>query len=338
MIAATIQVVLWFMILLVATLFGFSLYLFGARSKEVRDKLLMNEYIDDYGKRWYSYFRDLEPFSDDLIPKNKHEMDAVEELFLSYLQNLSDRGILYKIKLFANEHLSGHYRQMLQSRNWSRRMNALYRIADFQLDQLLETCESLKQKRITEEEHFQLLKIKLLLQEDKFMESFVSMATEISDFQYKQLFFSLKPSMFTQLLFHFGKLHPACQYALIDSLGIKKDIDGLSFLEQRLDSEDAEIRIRSLKAINELGVRIDIDRYKPFVTSPVWEERLMAAQLLQRLSFEETASFFERMKDDPSWYVREEAKKAIAEYGQYANDPVSKPAKEESYPLERIEP
>lgn len=58
------------------------------------------KYIETKQKEWYSYLiEDREP-SSTLIPNNESEVKAVEEIFSSYLYNISDSEILAKIKLF----------------------------------------------------------------------------------------------------------------------------------------------------------------------------------------------------------------------------------------------
>ena len=46
-----------------------------------------------------------------------------------------------KIKQFSNQYLKAFYEKDLSSKRWSIRMNALYRIADLQIDELLTKCQ-----------------------------------------------------------------------------------------------------------------------------------------------------------------------------------------------------
>ncbi|CAM5333794.1 hypothetical protein LSPH24S_09766 [Lysinibacillus sphaericus] len=49
------------------------------------------------------------------------------------------------------------YENDLMNKRWSIRMNALYRIADLQLDELLDACKKLETTKYSKEEFFQLL-------------------------------------------------------------------------------------------------------------------------------------------------------------------------------------
>ena len=51
---------------------------------------------------------------------------------------------------------------------------------------------------------------------------------------------------------------PRISVLFVDVLGIKRNLSFLPFLENNLSHDNAEIRIRSLKAINEIGMITDL--------------------------------------------------------------------------------
>ncbi|WP_164779543.1 HEAT repeat domain-containing protein [Paenibacillus kobensis] len=326
MITVAIEWVALIILLFTLLLIGITLYLFWSRTREKANQHVKKAYIEKHNRHWYEYFRNLAPFSEEMVPVSPYEIEAVEEIFLSYLMNVSDADIRGKIKQFANEHLVGHYKRMLSSRNWGKRMNSLYRIADFQIYALLDVCEQMERAKLSRDEYFQLLKIKLLFREERFIESFLFMPVKMSEFQYKQYMLLLSPSLLEQLKQRYTELVPECRYALIDTIGIRKEMDTLDFLKACLRDEDSEIRIRSLKAINELNIRIDLTEYDSFIASPVWEERFMMTLLLQRLPDEQSLPYLEKLMNDSSWYVREEAGRAISERRQRAGKRDAEPA------------
>jgi HEAT repeat protein len=69
--------------------------------------------------------------------------------------------------------------------------------------------------------------------------------------------------------------------------------------------------IRSLKAINEIGIVFDMEPYKVFLNSPIWEERLMLAKLLGVFSLEEAYPYLEQLLQDENWWVRSNAARSI---------------------------
>lgn len=82
-------------------------------------------------------------------------------------------------------------------------------------------------------------------------------------------------------------------------------------MESCLHNDDAEIRIRTLKAIFEIGIITDLDKYLPFITSQIWEERLMMAKLLGALPISITSSYLQELLEDENWWVRTQAAKSI---------------------------
>ena len=68
-------------------------------------------------------------------------------------------------------------------------MNALYRIADLQIDELLDTCQQFEKTKIAEEEYFQLLKIYSIFRQELFIEkiknrAFIILKANIEDYLY----------------------------------------------------------------------------------------------------------------------------------------------------------
>lgn len=308
-IGQVIEFLIWAMITLSVLLIGFWMYLMFERLKEVARQRKIDLYIKGKQQKWYRYFRGEEPFTDELIPKNKYEIQGIEELFLVYLQNLSNTGMKEKIKQFSNRYLKQYYQKLLGSRKWSLKMNALYRIADFQLSSLADECYALEKRRLTHEESFQLLKLYSMFNPENFIEKIK--AIPLSEFEYKKLLTGLDSETYEELQRRFHEMPVTCQYSMIDTIGLKRDMDSIPFLEAKLESDDPEIRIRSLKAIHEIGIILHLDKYVPFVSSDIWQERLMAAKLLQNVSLKDSLPYLKKLMEDESWQVRSQVARAL---------------------------
>lgn len=289
----------------------FCIYLTLERTRELFQLRIKDSYIKEREKEWYRYFRDEEVFNTALIPKNKHEIQAVEEIFLTYLKNLSNSSIKEKITQFSNQYLKQHYQRLLKSKKWSTRMNAMYRIVDFHIDSLVDECKRLEKRKLSNEENFQLLKIYSIFSTDNFLKEILTPSVTFSEYEYKKLLTSVNSEILEGLMFQLDELPVASQYSLIDTLGIKRNMDYLPLLESQLHNENSEIRIRSLKAINEIGIIIELEKYLPFVASPLWEERLMIAKLLGNLPLSYSYPYLQTLLQDESWWVRSQAAKTI---------------------------
>ena len=192
-------------------------------------------------------------------------------------------------------------------------MNAMYRIVDFGIDSLACECEKIGKGKRSQEERFQLLEIHLAFNPDAFVEEFSTLSVNFSEYECKKLLIGVATETLGKLACQGDELPLACRYSLIDVLGIRRDIEFLSYLEDNLRNENPEIRIRSLKAINQIGVVTELEKYKPFLSSCLWEERLMMAKLLRNLPPNQVYPCLEELLQDENWWVRSQAAKTIGD-------------------------
>lgn len=75
-------------------------------------------------------------------------------------------------------------------------MNALYRISELHIDELLEACKKLERTNISETEYFQLLKIYSSFQPDLFIEKIKVPNASYSESEYRRLFVLLEEDVF----------------------------------------------------------------------------------------------------------------------------------------------
>lgn len=122
---------------------------------------------------------------------------------------------------------------------------------------------------MSSEERFYLLLIQSIFYEAAFIEKFAGLSSELSEYEYKKLLIGFDSEILKQLTYQMHKFAPVYQYYFIDVLGIRRNLDFLPFLEDNFSHEDSEIRIRSLKAISEIGIIINLNKYKVFGFSSV---------------------------------------------------------------------
>jgi len=289
-----------------------SIYMVVKSMKESVVDRKVKAYIQSKQDLWYRYLNGKTTLTPELIPNNEIEIKALEEIFLAYTKNISDSGIREKIRKFSNRYLRRYYLDLLLSRKWSLRMNALYRIIDFGLDSLADECKKLaKRAHLSPEERFQLLVIHSTFAETDFMEGFANLSVKLTEYEYKKLLIGFKPEMLERLTGQIDEFPIAYQYYFIDTLGIIRNPGFLPFLESKLGHENSEIRIRSLKAIGEIGIVTDLDKYESFLNSPIWEERLMLAKLLGAFPLEQVFPYLEKLLQDENWWVRSHAAQTI---------------------------
>lgn len=271
-------------------------------------------YLEKTKTLWESYLLEDGFFSVVLIPRGKSEIVAVETLFLSYIHNMYNEEVDEKVRDFAKTYLIQHYEKELKDKNWGKRMNALYKVIDFHLVELVPFYENLNREMKTKEEQFVLLKIYSVFDKEKFFNIIFSNESTFSEIEYKQIFSLLDEDVLLQLIEQIDGLHLNAQYALIDTVSFKGNVEIIKMLENLLASPDSEIRIRSLKGIDKMGLVKNLDLYIPFVTSPLWEERYMVAKVFLHVPLKFTHDYLMELLEDSNWRVQSQAADTIAEF------------------------
>ncbi|MGE7691484.1 HEAT repeat domain-containing protein [Lysinibacillus sp. NPDC097214] len=299
--------------ILLVVLFLFTIYILVQRKREMRFAEVRDAFLQKSSQHWYNYLINDEIFSLALVPQGKAQVAAIEIIFSSYLKNIINEKVEHKIKEFSNLYLKEFYEKDLSSKRWSIRMNALYHIADLQIEDLLETCLQFEKTKISEEEYFQLLKIYSLFQPELFIEKIKESSVHYSESEYRRVFVLLEDDVFIRLFEDFDSWTTNIQFAAIDTAAVKRNMQYIDQLKQLLTHEVPEIQIRALKGLYEIGIIDEIDPYVPFVTSDMWEIRLMVTKIFKHVPLNYTYAYLEQLLQDENWWVRSQAAKTIVE-------------------------
>jgi hypothetical protein len=263
---------------------------------------------------WYRFLIEGEDLWKQLIPANKFEQKAVEEMLINYANNIVDATVLQKIESFVETYLRDDYRNRLKSKKWSIRINTLYRIFDFRMYSLMDDCiEMLNAKKsYSEEEYFLIYKILSFHHHNElFISHMINPKYTIGEMEYKKLLFHADKQTLQQFILKYEDLPKSLKHTLIDIIGLKYGVDYILFLEDKLEDNDVEVRIRVLKAIGQIGFIRNMELYLPFIESDYWEERLMAAKLLGNVPISTAQQYLEELLQDSTWWVRSQAAKTL---------------------------
>lgn len=297
---------------------GVIIYLVVQSKRETKRLQEKYAYIKKTENLWQDYLLADGVFTNKFIPKKVGEIKAVEEIFLSYLKNISDDMMRLKINQFAKAYLKTYYKKQLKSRNWSSRINALYKIIDFQIEELQDDCEKILKNKYSKEEKFQLLIIKSIFQKEQFIQQLLNSNIAISESEYKQLFAYLEEEMLYDLLENIEVLDEGAKCALVDTIAANGNMLFIDELKQLLTSENTEIRIRTLKALEKIGIVTDVEDFIPFLHSSLWEERLMVAKLLKHIPLSYSGDYLKVLLQDTNWWVRSQAANTMIDLRQGA--------------------
>ena len=109
-------------------------------NSQIRQKI--TDYKEDYRLDMFRYLQTGEQGLLQLDDKQE-KFKALIELLIEYSTVLDDSDVNERIGIFAKQHLTTYIKKELRQRRWSLRMNALYLIEDFYMDDFVETLHEL---------------------------------------------------------------------------------------------------------------------------------------------------------------------------------------------------
>ena len=243
------------------------------------------------------------------------EKVALEELLTKYSDILEGDQERQSLRILAAANLTDYYQKNLNARKWSTRMNTLYHIESFYLLELKEDLIRLTENRTkqSKEEKIQIYRILASFQyTDIFM--LINHQEYLAEKDYRSILTRLESNIFDDMIERFDECVEELKLAILDVLGVKKDLAHIHFLEGVFHNYEGELRLRSLKAISNIGIVPNIDNYLPLCQSSVWQERMMAARLLGFIKQETALNLLKELLHDQSWFVRSQAAESIMKY------------------------
>ncbi|MFC4403416.1 HEAT repeat domain-containing protein [Gracilibacillus xinjiangensis] len=294
-------------------LFILTCYVVSQRWRSKRQCLLISNYITKHADDWFDYLINEKENQAIIKPTNKQDFAAVEEILIKYIKNVSSEELTSRITMFANLYLVDYYQKKLRHLRSSVRLNTLYRIIDFRMDRLYEYVAQMidSKKKYTNQEYIYMYKIAIMHQPERIHRLLLHSTMNIGEYEYRQLLLLLSKKDREPLFASFDRLPVALRYALINAIGEESDRDQITFLERLIDSDDSEMRIRSLKAISTMGTVSDLERYMPIMDSNFWEERLMLAKIFNYFPVEQVSGPLQKLLTDKEWWVRYQAAKSL---------------------------
>ncbi|CEG29752.1 HEAT repeat domain-containing protein [Bacillus sp. B-jedd] len=300
--------------LFIGILFVMLFYLSIRKSAANKTRKQIEEYKETYNPILFEYIVGGN-VSRKLVPNNVVQKKAVEELLAKYSEILEGEEERKSLTSMANLHLTEYYRVRLRSRKWSSRMNALYYIEKFNMDTLLKDLFSmLGQKRISRDELTHILRILANFQFINLYDYLNKKYAFLSGFECRNILVRLGSGHFDQFILGFHKARPDLQYAILDVIGVKREVRFLPFLESIFQTYKGEAKLRALKAIGSIGYVGNLAPYLPLAHSEKWEERMMAARLIGAMKAKEGIGDLIRLLHDRSWWVRSQAGQALAKF------------------------
>jgi len=251
------------------------------------------------------------------VPKNlmqtqidKHALEQVLTDFSERIEGEQEEQRLHELAVF---YLRDSYVKEMKARNWSKRMNVLYKIEDFDMCEMERyVINRLQNRNCTRDEKIQIYRILAAFQYEKIW-SLINADMELSEKNYRSILLRLKSEMFEEFIRPFYYCREDLQLAILDAISMNKKVEYLVFLESVFEKYDGEIKLRALKAISSIGYVRNIEDYLFLAKSKVWEKRMMIAKLLGS-SEDKYIPLLIILLHDSSWWVRSQAAESIMRF------------------------
>ncbi|MDK8643051.1 HEAT repeat domain-containing protein [Niallia taxi] len=243
------------------------------------------------------------------------EKKALEELLTKYTEVLEGKQEKESLRMLAAANLTDYYRKNVTARKWSTRMNTLYHIESFQLEMLKDELIHLAEadSKRSKEEKIQIYRILASFQYEGIF-SLINKQEYLAEKDYRSILTRLDKDIFASMLERFEECVGELKLAILDIMGVRKELEYIRFLEDVFNSYEGELRLRALKAISNIGFVPSIDNYLPLCQSDVWQERMMAARLLGFVKGDTALLLLKKLLHDRSWWVRSQAAESIMKF------------------------
>ncbi|GAA3729868.1 hypothetical protein GCM10022378_17950 [Salinicoccus jeotgali] len=205
-----------------------------------------------------------------------------------------------RIQAFASVYFATEYHRLLKHGIWAKRVNTLNKIIQFRVPGFSGLYTRRKIMRLSRFEYFLYFTYLSIFDMTRFIETFF-MRKDLSEYEYKKIFNKLDDEQTGILRQHFGKMSDTARYSLIARTSYIPTKDSIIWLESLLDSKEAEIRIRVLKAIKTIGMIYQKERYMNFKDSGTWEERMLIMRLSPLVGREMIPLLVKGMDDANEW-------------------------------------
>lgn len=300
--------------LIIITLSVILIYLVLRKALENRQKSKIEKLKNDFSEPLFHFLMEGE-ISKRLVLDTIEKKLAIEELLNRFSEVLEGDSEKKNLCSLAEIYLADYYKQRLQSRKWSKRMNSLYFIEDFQIKSLeSDVIRLVNGKKVTKSEQVLGLRILASFQNENLFQQLTVLHAHLSEFDYRSILFKANVGVIDKMILGFYQCQPALQYAILDIFALKNELKYASFIESVFKSNTGEIRLRALKALAAVGFVKNIKDYLPLCQSEKWQERMMLAKLLGVIREEEGLKCLEDLLHDSTWWVRSQAGQSIKNY------------------------
>jgi hypothetical protein len=247
---------------------------------------------------------------------------ALEQLLEQCAVLLDNEQVMERVHAMALQYFAPIYRERLQSRRWSLRMNSLYMMEKFALRELEEDIAAVLERQSSpalpaySDEVAQICKLLAMWDSPRLPARLLEHAPVLSDFHMKLILSKMSGHQFARMIMELDRLPSGWRWAVVDMIGLQRMEAYQADVERWTASEEPELRIRALTALSRMSLIAPKPAYAVHADSASWQERMSAAKLYATIRHPMYLPCLQRLLSDSSWWVRTQAAQAIARYPQ----------------------
>jgi len=282
---------------------------------EKKSLIKMTEFKENWSEAFRLFFIEGTPLPESFSLKTKNDYIVTEEILLQYTKHVKGELFEQNISLFANHYFAEKYTVELNSKKMSSRAGTLSLVLLFKMESLLSVVREMieSNQKYTIEETVLMYRVLSSLSSSEILPRLKENKIVLNEYDYKKIMAEWELDTYRAAFHQFDEFPTEFRYALIRMAGIMKIVELTPLLEELLQGEDNEIRIRAMQTISKIEYVRDITQYTRFAQSPYWEERLMLAKVLNHFDNTESQTILHNMLSDKNWWVRSAAAKSILE-------------------------
>lgn len=283
-------------------------YLLIVKSQRINKEKSIQSYFERLYPSYLAYLTGENDTDPSPAKSSAIKLLVLEKLLNKALDEFEPIIIPHRLQNLAQRHLTKSYRKKLSKGNWAQRVNALYYIEDFQMEDFKENVwNHLLSLESRDEEYRQCLRVIASFRDERILR-YVIKDRHLSEGFAKQLFRRMGIDLLHQfivILKNYENIVPLpIQSGLITYCGEVQEDAFLPFVEKQLRHNDAEIRLKAMKSLADYHCLTDSKLIAYFFESDMWQERMFAAKLSGLLRLAEYKGELEKLAGDAEWWVR----------------------------------
>ncbi|GAE33537.1 HEAT repeat domain-containing protein [Halalkalibacter akibai] len=250
-----------------------------------------------------------------LFKRNRLFYEVLEETLSHFILLFNSEETITILRKIAEDELTTRYQSQLKKGKWSKRMNVLYYIEDFEMSSLQDSLwKYYKNRKHSEAEKHQVIRTLSTLRDERILKE-IKRSPDWPYFLLKECFRRFGLAFLHELIYHsLSELTEEVQVALLDVVIEAKDHTAGPLFDALLFSSSLEIRIRALKAIYLFGSSQKGNELLSFQHSEHWVERMFFARIAGKLKKQRYSQALIQLLSDANWWVRQAAAESLSKY------------------------